>query len=153
MGPWLGINTNTNTAQLTTCSYWPPCLFLTHWGLKQSGGHFVDHNVFSQKSVLFQFPNEALFFQFTISHSWFSWWLGAWRQEAITWTNDDPFYWCIYASSDLNVLTHWGRVTHICVGELTIIVADNGLSPGRRQVIIWTNAVILIKGPYGTNFS
>ena len=29
-------------------------------------------------------------------------------------------------------------MTHICIGKLTIIGADNGLSPGRRQVIIWT---------------
>ena len=28
--------------------------------------------------------------------------------------------------------THWGRATHICVSKLTIIVSDNGLSPGRR---------------------
>ena len=27
-------------------------------------------------------------------------------------------------------LTHWGRVTHICVSKLTIIGSDNGLSPG-----------------------
>ena len=45
------------------------------------------------------------------------------------------------------VLTHWGRVTHICVVDLTIIGSDNGLSPGRRQVIIWTNARILLIGP------
>ena len=50
-------------------------------------------------------------------------------------------------------LTHWGRVTHICVGNLTIIGSDNGFSPGRRQAIIWTNAVILSIGPLGTNFS
>ena len=49
-------------------------------------------------------------------------------------------------------LTHWGRVTHICVGNLTIIGSDNGLSPGRRQSIIWTNAGILSIGPLGTNF-
>ena len=35
-------------------------------------------------------------------------------------------------------LTHWGRVTHICVGKPIIIGSDNGLSPGRRQAIIWT---------------
>ena len=52
-----------------------------------------------------------------------------------------------------NDLTHWGRVTHICVSELTIIGSDNGLSPGRRQAIIWTNAGILLIGPSGTNFS
>ena len=50
-------------------------------------------------------------------------------------------------------LTHWGRVTNICVGNLTIIGSDNGLSPGRRQAIIWTNAGILLIGPLRTNFS
>ena len=50
-------------------------------------------------------------------------------------------------------LTHWGRVTHICVGNLTTIGSDNGLSPGRRQAIIWTNAGILLTGPLWTNFS
>ena len=50
-------------------------------------------------------------------------------------------------------LTHWGRVTHIGGGEQTIIGSDNGLSPGRRQAIIWTNAGILSIGPLGTNFN
>ena len=50
-------------------------------------------------------------------------------------------------------LTHWGRVTHICVGKLTIIGSDNGLSPDRRQAIIWTNAGLLLIGPLATNFS
>ena len=50
-------------------------------------------------------------------------------------------------------LTHWGRVTHICVRKLTIIGSDNGLSPGRRQAIIWTNAGLLLIRPWGTNFS
>ena len=40
-------------------------------------------------------------------------------------------------------LTHWGRVTHICVRTLTIIGSNNGLSPGRHQAILWTNAGIL----------
>ena len=48
-------------------------------------------------------------------------------------------------------LTHWGRVTRICVGKLTIIGSDNGLSPERHQAIIWTNAGILLIGPLGTN--
>ena len=80
------------------------------------------------------------------------------------------------------VSTHWGRVKHIYisvfavvnfdapaqtndfqierrqvvslyVGKLTIIGSDNGLSPSRRQAIIWTNAGILLIGPLGTNFS
>ena len=50
-------------------------------------------------------------------------------------------------------LSHWGRVTHICVAKPTIIGSDNGLSPGRRQAIIWTNAGILLIRPLGTNFS
>ena len=50
-------------------------------------------------------------------------------------------------------LTHWGRVTHICVSKLTIIGSDNGLSPGRRQAIIWTNAGIMLIRPLGTNFN
>ena len=29
--------------------------------------------------------------------------------------------------------THWRRVTHICVGNLTTIGSDNGLSPGRHH--------------------
>ena len=51
------------------------------------------------------------------------------------------------------LLTHWGRVTHICISKLTIIGSDNGLSPGRRQAIIWTNAGILLIRPLGTNFN
>ena len=41
----------------------------------------------------------------------------------------------------------------MCVGNLTIIGSDNGLSPGRRQAIIWINAGILLIGPLGTNFN
>ena len=44
-------------------------------------------------------------------------------------------------------------MTHICVGKLTIFGSDNGLSPGRRQSIIWTNDGILLIGALGTNFS
>ena len=51
------------------------------------------------------------------------------------------------------LLTHWGRVTHICVSKLTIIGSNNGLSPGWHQAIIWTNAGMLLTGPLGTNFS
>ena len=50
-------------------------------------------------------------------------------------------------------LTHWGRVTHICVSEFTTIGSDNGLSPGQRQAIIQTNAGILSIWPLGTYFS
>ena len=51
------------------------------------------------------------------------------------------------------LLTHWGRVTHICVSDITNIGSDNGLPPGRRQAIIRTNAGILLIRPLRTNFS
>ena len=41
---------------------------------------------------------------------------------------------------------HRGRVTPICVNELTIIGSDNGLSPVRRQAIIWNKAGIMLIG-------
>ena len=44
-------------------------------------------------------------------------------------------------------------MTQICVSKFTIIGLDNGLSPIRRQVIIWTNAGILLIRTLGTNFS
>ena len=50
-----------------------------------------------------------------------------------------------------DTLTHWGRVTHICVSKLTTIGSDNGLSPGRRQAIIWTNDRILLIRTLGKN--
>ena len=43
-------------------------------------------------------------------------------------------------------------MSHICVSKLTIIGSDNGLSPGGRQAIIWTNAGIMLIGPLRTNF-
>ena len=60
------------------------------------------------------------------------------------WNIPETMQWC---------LTHWGRVTHICVGKITIIVSNNGLLTERRQAIIWTNAGILLIVPLGTNFS
>ena len=42
---------------------------------------------------------------------------------------------------------------HICVNKLTIIGSDDGLSTGRRQAIIWTNAGILLIGRLETNFN
>ena len=47
-------------------------------------------------------------------------------------------------------LTQWGRVTHICVSNLTIIGLDNGLSSSWSEAIIWINVGILFIGPLGT---
>ena len=43
-------------------------------------------------------------------------------------------------------------LTH-CASNLTIIDSNNGLSPGRHQAIIWTNAEILLIGRLRINFS
>ena len=53
-----------------------------------------------------------------------------------------------YPGLAMSELSHWGRVTHICVSKVTIIGSDNGLSPGRRQDIIWTSAGILLISPH-----
>ena len=66
------------------------------------------------------------------------------------WSNLNINYSDVWGRFDL---THWGRVTHICVSKLTTIGSDNGLAPGRRQAIIQTNAGMLLIGPLGTNFS
>ena len=50
-------------------------------------------------------------------------------------------------------LTHWGRVTHICVSKLTGFGSGNGLSPDRRHAIIWTNAGIVWTALLGTKFN
>ena len=65
---------------------------------------------------------------------------------------------CLYSPGALETLrliytwplTHWGRVTHICVGKLTSIASDKGLSHGRRQAIIWNIAGIMLIGTLGT---
>ena len=77
--------------------------------------------------------NKKMFFQ-----DWSAYWVMFILQQVSPWRN---------------VLTHWGRVTHICVGNLTTIGSDNGLSPGRRQTTIWTNAGILLIDPLWTNYS
>ena len=51
------------------------------------------------------------------------------------------------------LLSHWGQVTHICIGNPTIISSDIDLLPGQHQTIYWTNAGILFIGSLGTNLS
>ena len=95
-----------------------------------------------------------------------TWWNGrrvtAWKHSthcvALWWHSHNYNWWNKIISPNLvyhttTLLTHWGRVTHICVSKQTIIGWDNGLSPGRRQAIIWTNAGMLLNGTLGTNFS
>ena len=42
---------------------------------------------------------------------------------------------------------------HKTLSALLHIVSDNGFLPVRRQGTIWTNAGLLLIGPWGTNFS
>ena len=75
-----------------------------------------------------------------------------WRHDAhvtsLLWASCSPLSSCLVSH-----LTHWGRATHICVANLTIIASDDGLSPGRHQAIIWTYAGILLNGPLGKNIN
>ena len=71
----------------------------------------------------------------------------------LRWWSYWPVSKMLFPSKLCPTLTHWGRVTHICVGNLTIIGPNNCLSPGRRQAIIWNNTGILLIAPWGTNFS
>ena len=50
----------------------------------------------------------------------------------------------IHTAIECAPLTHWNRVTHICVNKLTTIVSDNGLLPGRHKAFVWTTAGILL---------
>ena len=60
---------------------------------------------------------------------------------------------CCFWWGEQAIPIHWGRVTHICVSKVTNIGSNNGLLPGRHQAIIWINAIILLIGCLGTNFS
>ena len=68
-----------------------------------------------------------------------------------TWNHNFPNLCSVYATQIL--LSHWGQVMHICVSKLTVTGSDNGLLPGQHQVIIWSNAGILLTQPLRTNFS
>ena len=88
---------------------------------------------------------------------------------------DAPHFWNLprdtFCSDQPIILTYWGWdetnktsflqwkcfefrlifLWNLFVGNLTIIVSDNGLLLGRRQAIIWNNAGILLMRPLVTN--
>ena len=97
------------------------------------------------RSANLRYPTHYRYFHYMPCHIWYF--------AKFHWTSK-PVDHCHFTVGLLSGwLTHWGRVTHIWVGKLTILGSDNGLSLGRRQAIIWTNAGILLIGPLGTNFS
>ena len=59
----------------------------------------------------------------------------------------------VFSFTKYNELTHWGRVTQVCISKLATIGSDDHLSPGGCQAITWTNAGTLLIAPLGTNFS
>ena len=66
------------------------------------------------------------------------------------------WYWlclCIWTEKKICRINSLRPSEALFISKLTIIGSDNGLLPGRRQAIIWTNAGILLIGPLGTNFS
>ena len=73
------------------------------------------------------------------------------------WVKDWQPYMEIWGGPNLQMsysdLTHWGRVTHICVNKPTIIGSDNGLSPGLCQAILGTNVVRLLIGTLVTHLN
>ena len=89
--------------------------------------------------------------QLAISQHWFSSWVRdkPLPEPMMTLFNDR------YASQGLKEPTEAiiEAERRMCVSKFSIISSDNGLSPGRFQAIIWTNAEILLIGPLGTNFS
>ena len=114
--------------------------------------HF-DSGFFLMKFMVFWFKFLCnLFIDTPINPHWLRKLLNRW-QAIIRTRPCVRMHGCMYLSLSLAELTHWGRVTHICVSNLTIIGSDNGLSPGRRQAIIWTNAGILLIGALQTHFS
>ena len=74
--------------------------------------------------------------------------LNQWWSTSLTHIYITRPWWVNQPMLGLLLLTHWGRVTHVCIDKLTLIGWDNALSPGWRQAIIWTNAGILLIEPF-----
>ena len=113
-------------------------------------------------------PQDLVLMTSNIEHL-FRWWLGAVRHQAITRINIENFVWRHMASlgPTATVILRWLTQTRariaiapmfsvVCLthwGKIIVIASDNGLSSGRCQAIIWTNAGILLIGPLGINLS
>ena len=73
-----------------------------------------------------------------ISQHWFRYWLGAIRQQAITWTSVDQDLQRHMASLGPNELTHWAIVMQYGVIELDQYRLRQWLGTIRYRVISWT---------------
>ena len=96
--------------------------------------------------------------EFLINWEWFVWGISDGSIDAlvalVNTAAENASGWLVFIWTNTGLLlTHWGRVMHICISKLAIIGSDNGLSPGQCQAIIWTNAEILLIGLLGTNLN
>ena len=104
----------------------------SHRRLLDRQTHFLFNNFLRLRTKEHLSPiSKALAGGESISDRWIPLTKGQQRRKQLhvftqPWTNGVP--------TSRPLLTHWGRVTHIWVGNVTIIGSDNGLSPGRRQI-------------------
>ena len=105
----------------------------------------------------FQYPRSAVPCLIRITSSGINEW--KWVNCTLYKTKTLDIYICLFLSLPLINshhsfrVFHWGQLTHIYVGNRTIIGSNNGLSLGRRQDIVCTNAGMLLIGTMGKNFS
>ena len=119
---------------------------------------FKDHSVYA--------PNQ---WDMTLHCNFVSHWVGAYTKWSLAFYMWDP-YTCSTSVLQFNYMNYSSYLVikiksfyhhikslrpsdHICINKLTIIGSDNGLSPGRHQAIVWTNAGLLLIGPLAINFS
>ena len=93
--------------------------------------------------------NKDLPIWYNLCHGW--WWPGDRRSQDISSHGIDQLL--EYSSLSPRSVNSLRPSDAYSASELTIIGSDNGLSPGRRQVIIWTNAGLLLIQTLGTHFS
>ena len=93
----------------------------------------IPHNIFAQSCFVFG----GLLRQLVEAGRFYCWWcyqhLGYHHRHRHR-HHQQRFRRCPI-SPPRHYLTHWGRVTHICVSKLIISGSDYGLSPERRQAI------------------
>ena len=109
-----------------------PCIFNSRYSVDdiEHKSYFAHYKPASLTTKTFYLtPMGKIFFSFFLIRIWDT------INRVIPWRNCSVQTW-VASANTMSHLTHWGRVTHICVGNLAIITSDNGLSPGRRQVII-----------------
>ena len=114
---------------------WFPCWYVKYDAFKAWWDHVPWDMVINQPDLIYTFTILYMIGPYITGR------IIIWQNSGNVWTRKRA------------ILIHWGRVTHICVSKLIGISSDNGLSPGRRQAIIWTNAGLLSIGPLGTNVS